>query len=79
MTLRSGTRGAEAALEEAELDNPIYRDVSLNGVTALALPVRLDLGGAAIEVEFLDSESGERLAAAVDRKAGSRMKAWQGF
>ncbi len=52
---------------------------AVNVVTALALPVRLDLGGAAIEVEFLNSESGERVAAMVDRKAGSRMKAWQGF
>lgn len=63
-----------AALTDLKPANP-----ATNAVTALALPVRFDLGGAAIEVEFLDSESGERVAAMVDRKAGSRMKAWQGF
>ena len=62
------------ALTDVKPANP-----AVNVVTAVALPVRFDLGGAAIEVEFLDSESGERLAAMVDRKAGSRMKAWQGF
>ena len=52
---------------------------AVNVVTTMALPVRLDMGGASIEVEFLDSGSGERLAAMVDRKTGSRMKAWQGL
>lgn len=52
---------------------------TLNVLTSLVMPVRFDLGGASIEVEFLNAETGERVAAAVDRKTGSRMKAWQGF
>ena len=69
-----GVLRIRAALTDLRPANP-----AVNVVTALAVPVRFDLGGAAIEVEFLDPTSGERLAAMVDRKAGSRMKAWQGF
>lgn len=52
---------------------------TLNVVTSLVVPVRFDSGGASIEVEFLNAETGERVAAAVDRKAGSKLKVWQGF
>ena len=46
---------------------------ALNAVTSLAAFVAVDVGGAAIEVEFLDSVSGERLAAGVDQKLGRRV------
>lgn len=42
----------------------------VNLVSELSLFVAVDIGGAAIEVEFLDSTSGERLAAGVDQKFG---------
>lgn len=51
----------------------------VNILTALLLPVRFDLGGAAIEVELLDAVTGKRMAAMVDRKRGSHFNAWRGF
>ena len=44
---------------------------ALNAVTSFVGFIAIDVGGASIEVEFLDSLSGERLAAGVDRKLGS--------
>ncbi|HVY04663.1 MAG TPA: DUF3313 domain-containing protein [Burkholderiales bacterium] len=52
---------------------------TLNVVTSLAVFVNADIGGAAIEVEFLDSETGERLAAGVDQKRGGRIDGVAGF
>lgn len=46
---------------------------ALNAVTSLVAVVNADIGGAAIEVEFLDSVTGERLAAGADRKLGRRV------
>ena len=46
---------------------------ALNAVTGAVGFVAIDVGGASIEVEFLDSVSGERLAAGVDRKLGSML------
>ncbi|MBU1727536.1 MAG: DUF3313 domain-containing protein, partial [Candidatus Omnitrophica bacterium] len=40
-------------------------------LSAAAIGVPLDMGGAAIEAEFLDSETGERLGAIVDMKLGT--------
>jgi hypothetical protein len=44
---------------------------ALNAITSVAGFVAVDVGGASIEVEFLDSMNGERLAAGVDQKLGS--------
>jgi Protein of unknown function (DUF3313) len=44
---------------------------ALNALTSTFAMVAVDVGGAAIEVEFLDSVTGERLAAGVDQKLGS--------
>ena len=46
---------------------------ALNAATSFVGFVAVDVGGASIEVEFLDSVSGERLAAGVDQKLGSRL------
>lgn len=43
---------------------------AVNMLTASVAFVAVDVGGAAIEVEFFDAVSGERMAAAVDRKLG---------
>jgi len=40
---------------------------------SLVALVAVDVGGAAIEVEFLDSLTGERLAAGVDQQFGKRV------
>jgi hypothetical protein len=52
---------------------------ALNAVTTAVAFVPLDLGGAAIEAELLDSTSNERLAAMVERKKGSPMNLKGGF
>ncbi len=46
---------------------------ALNALTSAVGFVAVDVGGASIEVEFLDSVSGERLAAGVDQKLGSAL------
>ena len=51
----------------------------LNVATSLVAFVPLETGGASIEVEFVDSVTGERLAAGVDQKIGSRLNASTGF
>ncbi len=43
----------------------------LNLAATAAVLVPVDMGGAAMEAEFIDSLTGERLAAVVDRKGGS--------
>jgi hypothetical protein len=51
----------------------------LNATTSLVALVAADVGGAAIEVEFLDSVTGERLAAGVDQKLGKHVSGWTGL
>ncbi len=46
---------------------------ALNAAASLVAFVAVDVGGAAIEVEFLDSVTGERLAAGIDQKLGRRI------
>lgn len=52
---------------------------ALNTLTTLALFVPLDMGGAAIEVEFFDSITGERVAAMIDQKSGTPLQFKSGF
>lgn len=54
-------------------------NAALNVATSLIAFVPVDMGGAAIEVEFLDSETGERLAASVDQKLGTPFDGVSGF
>jgi hypothetical protein len=54
------------AITRIDRANPL-----LNAVTTVAVFVPLDMGGASIEVEFLDSLTGERLAAMVETKSGT--------
>lgn len=46
---------------------------AVNALTSFVAVAAVDVGGAAIEVELLDSLTGERLAAGVDRKLGKRI------
>lgn len=52
---------------------PIKGGIGKLGKLALKV-VNLDLGGASIEAEVIDGESGERLAALVEGKSGSRVE-----
>jgi hypothetical protein len=62
--------GPDVLLVRAALTDVIPASPLVNLATTAALFVPLDMGGAAIEVEFVDSRSGERLAALVDRRIG---------
>lgn len=63
-----------AAITDIDTSNPV-----LNLVTTAVAFVPMDMGGASIEVEFLDSVSGERLAAMADRKTGTPIQLISGF
>jgi len=52
---------------------------ALNVATPWVAFVPLDLGGAAVEAEFIDAFSGERLAAMVERKKDSPTNLKGGF
>jgi hypothetical protein len=52
---------------------------ALNALTSVVAMVAVDVGGAAIEVEFLDSVTGERVAAGVDQKLGSPLDGLSGL
>lgn len=54
-------------------------NAALNVASSLIAFVPVDMGGAAIEVEFLDSTTGERLAASVDQKLGTPFDGVSGF
>lgn len=63
-----------AAITDIDPSNP-----AINFATTVAVFVPLDMGGAAIAVEFFDSITGERLAAMVDRKTGTPLQLIGGF
>lgn len=52
---------------------------ALNIATTLAVFVPLDMGGAAIEAEFFDGVSGQRMAAMAEQKTGSPLQLFSGF
>ncbi len=55
-----------AAITEVVPANP-----AINIITTAAVFVPLDMGGAAIEAEFIDSVSGEVMASMIDKKLGN--------
>lgn len=62
------------AIADIDTSSPI-----LNAVTTAALFVPLDMGGASIEVEFLESQTGELLAAMAERKMGTPLQLMSSF
>lgn len=60
-----GVLRIRAAITDVVPANPL-----LNVVTTAAVFIPLDMGGAAMEAEFLDSVTNERLAAIIERKTG---------
>jgi hypothetical protein len=63
--------GPDVLRVRAAITDVVPAKPALKVATTLVAFVPLDLGGAAIEAEFIDSLSGERLAAMVERKKGS--------
>jgi Protein of unknown function (DUF3313) len=71
--------GPDVLRVRAAIIDVVPANPALNVATTLVAFVPLDLGGAAIEAEFIDSLSGERLAAMVERKKGSPTNLKGGF
>jgi hypothetical protein len=71
--------GPDVLRVRAAITDVVPANPALNVATTLVAFVPLDLGGAAIEAEFIDSVSGERLAAMVGRKKGSPIDLKGGF
>ncbi|MDD5155147.1 MAG: DUF3313 domain-containing protein [Candidatus Omnitrophica bacterium] len=63
--------GPDVLRVRAAITDVIPVNVAANILSAAAIGIPLDMGGAAIEAEFLDSETGERLGAIVDMKLGT--------
>lgn len=64
----------KAAITDIDASSPI-----LNAVTTAVLFIPLDMGGASIEVEFIDSSTGELMAAMVERKTGTPLQLLSSF
>jgi len=64
-----GVLRIRTAITRVDRANPL-----LNAVTTAAVFIPLDMGGASIEVEFLDALTGERLAAMVESKSGTPLQ-----
>ena len=62
--------GADVLRIRAAITELNPSNVLVNVVTSVAL-FAVDMGGAAMEAEFLDSETGERLAAIVHKRVGT--------
>jgi hypothetical protein len=71
--------GPDVLRVHAAITDVIPTKAALNVVTSVVAFVPVNMGGAAIEVEFLDSETGERLAAGVDQKLGTPFDGVAGF
>jgi hypothetical protein len=71
--------GADVLRVRCAITDVIPVRPALNAVTSIATFVAIDVGGAAIEVEFVDSLTGERVAAGVDRKVGKRINGITGL
>jgi len=75
------TPGTDVLRVKVAISEIVPANPAINIVTTVAVFVPLDMGGAAIEAEFLDSETGELLAAMVDKKLGNPLdpKFYRGF
>lgn len=65
------TPGPDVLRIRAAITDVIPVSPVTNILSVAAIGVPLDMGGAAIEAEFLDSDTGERLGAIVDLKLGT--------
>lgn len=63
----------------AAITDLVPTNVAQNLLTTAAVGLAVDMGGASMEAEFVDSVTGERLAAVVDRKTGSPLALVENF
>jgi hypothetical protein len=73
------TPGRDVLRVRAAITEIIPASLAVNVVTTLVAFVPLDMGGAAIEAEFIDSMTNERVAAMVERKLGTPFDLKSGF
>lgn len=75
------TPGPDVLRVRAAITEIVPANPALNIATTAAMFVPLDMGGAAIEAEFLDSQTNELMAAMVDKKMGTPVdpKFYRGF
>ncbi|HHW77261.1 MAG TPA: DUF3313 domain-containing protein [Xanthomonadaceae bacterium] len=73
------TPGQDVLRIRAAITEIIPANPALNVVTTVVAFVPLDMGGAAIEAEFIDSMTNERVAAMVERKLGTPFDLKSGF
>ena len=73
------TPGSDVLRVRAAITEIIPASPALNVVTTLLAFVPLDMGGASIEAEFIDSMSNERVAAMVELKLGTPTDLKSGF
>lgn len=73
------TPGPDVLRVRAAITEIIPANPAVNVVTTLIAFVPLDMGGAAIEAEFIDSMTNERVAAMVERKLGTPFDLQSGF
>lgn len=71
--------GTDVLRIRAAMTEVIPASPALNVVTTVLAFVPLDMGGAAIEAEFIDSVSNERMAAMAERKLGTPFDVKSGF
>jgi hypothetical protein len=71
--------GPDVLRIRAAITDVVAASPAINVVTTAVAFVPLDMGGASIEVEFLDSVTGGQLAAMVERKTGSPLNLPGGF
>jgi hypothetical protein len=71
--------GPDVLRIRAALTDVAPTDRLTNAATLAAVGVPFDLGGASVEAAFLDSRSGQLLAAVVDRKSGNPLKTLDGL
>jgi len=73
------TPGEDVLRIRAAITDVIPANAALNVVTTLGVMLPLDMGGASMEAELLDSLSGEVLGAVVDTKRGTPLDVIGGF
>jgi hypothetical protein len=73
------TPGPQVLRIRTAISDVVAANPAVNVVTTAVAFLPLDMGGAAIEAEFLDSVTGERLAAMIERKQGSPLNLPAGF
>lgn len=73
------TPGRDVLRIRAAITEIIPANPAVNVVTTLVAFVPLDMGGAAIEAEFIDSMTNERMAVMVERKLGTPFDLKSGF